>query len=90
MRLQGVAFADNDSIDTAYGTSVGVDDAAQGAVEELLVSAESSAVTIAGSPGANELTYFRVFRDVSADNMAGDCRLHGIKLHFTTNASNDA
>ena len=42
-----VAFADNDSIDTAYGTAVVVQDDAQGAVEELLVSAESGAVTIA-------------------------------------------
>ena len=90
LTLAGVAFADNDSIDTAYGSSVAVDDNAQGAVEEMLVSAESGAVTIAGSPGANELTYFRIGRDVSEDNMAGDCRLHGIKLHFTTNASNDA
>ena len=90
LTLAGVAFADNDSIDTAYGTAVAVADAAQGAVEELLVSAESGAVTIAGSPGANELTYFRIGRDVSEDDMAGDCRLHGIKLHFTTNASNDA
>ena len=92
INLQGVAFADNDSIDTAYGTAVVVQDDAQGAVEELLVSAESGAVTIAGSPGANELTYFRVGRDVSDgnDDMAGDCRLHGIKLHFTTNAANDA
>jgi hypothetical protein len=90
LTLAGVAFADNDSIDTAYGTAVAVADAAQGAVEELLVSPESGAVTIAGSPGANELTYFRIGRDVSEDDMAGDCRLHGIKLHFTTNASNDA
>ena len=50
LTLAGVAFADNDSIDTAYGTAVAVADAAQGAVEELLVSAESGAVTIAGSP----------------------------------------
>ena len=92
MNLQGVAFADNDSIDTAYGTAVVVQDDAQGAVEELLVSAESSAITIAGSPGANELTYFRIGRDVSDsnDDMAGDCRLHGIKLFFSTNAANDA
>jgi len=92
MNLQGVAFADNDSIDTAYGTAVVVDDSAQGAVEELLVSAESAAITIAGSPGANELTYFRIGRDVSDsnDDMDADCRLHGIKLHFTTNAANDA
>ena len=90
LTLAGVAFADNDSIDTAYGTAVAVTDAAQGAVEELLVSAESGAITIAGSPGADELVYFRIGRDVSADNMAGDCRLHGIKLFFSTNAANDA
>jgi hypothetical protein len=56
------------------------------------VSAESGAVTIAGSPGDNELCYFRVGRDVSDgnDDMAGDCRLHGIKLFFTNDALNDA
>ena len=92
MSLQGVAFADNDSIDTAYGTAVVVQDDAQGAVEELLVSAESSAITIAGSPGDNELVYFRIGRDVSDsnDDMAADCRLHGVKLFFTTDAANDA
>tara|TARA_E500000305_G_C4015437_1_gene235283 strand:- start:678 stop:1541 length:864 start_codon:yes stop_codon:yes gene_type:complete len=91
MSLQGVAFADNDSIDTVYGTAIVVQDDAQGAVEEMLVSPESSAITIAGSPGASELTYFRIGRDVSDsnDDMAGDCRLHGIKLFFSTNAKND-
>ena len=90
LTLAGVAFADNDSIDTAYGTAVAVEDTARGAVEECLVSVESGNVTIAGSPGDNELTYFRIGRDVSEDNMAGDCRLHGIKLHFTTDLANDA
>ena len=88
--LQGVAISDNETIDVVYGTAVAVDDAAQGAVEELLVSAESGAVTIAGSPGDNELGYFRIGRDVSEDNMAGDCRLQGIKLFFNTDAKNDS
>jgi len=90
--LQGVAVGDNDTIDVAYGTAVLVDDDAQGAVEEMLVSAESSAITIAGSPAVDQLCYFRIFRDVSAtnDDMAGDCRLHGVKLFFTTDAANDA
>tara|TARA_R110002050_G_scaffold64492_2_gene140232 strand:- start:493 stop:1353 length:861 start_codon:yes stop_codon:yes gene_type:complete len=92
MSLQGVAFADNGSIDAVYGTAIVVQDDAQGAVEELLVSAESAAITIAGSPGDNELTYFRIGRDVSDsnDDMAGDCRLHGIKLFFNTDTKNDA
>jgi len=92
MQLQGVAMNDNETIDVAYGTAVVVDDDAQGAVEELLVSAESGAITIAGTPADNDLTYFRIGRDVSDsnDDMAGDCRLHGIKIFFTTDAANDA
>ena len=88
--LQGMARVDNESIDSTYGTAVVVTDNAQGAVEEMLISAESGAVTIAGSPGDDELTYFRIFRDVSGDAMAGDARLHGIKLFYTTDAKNDA
>ena len=90
--LQGVAMNDNETIDVAYGTAVVVTDDAQGAVEELNVTAESGAVTIAGTPADNDLCYFRVGRDVSDgnDDMAGDMRLHGIKIFFTTDAANDA
>ena len=95
--LQGVAFGDNDSIDTAYGTAVVVTDNAQGAVEECLVSAESGDVTIAGSPADDQLCYFRVLRNPEgehggqqdADDMWADARLHGIKLFFTTDTAND-
>jgi len=89
-QLQGVAMNDNETIDIAYGTAVVVTDNAQGAVEELYVSAESGAVTIAGTVADNDLCYFRVGRDVSGDAMAGDARLHGMKIFFTTDATNDA
>ena len=90
--LQGVAMNDNETIDVAYGTAVVVDDAAQSAAEELYVTAESGAITIAGTPADEDLCYFRVFRDVSDsnDDMAEDARLIGIKLFFTTDAANDA
>ena len=89
-QLQGVAMNDNETIDVAYGTAVVVTDNAQGAVEELYVSAESGAVTIAGTPADNDLCYFRIGRDVSGDNMDGDARLHGLKIFFTTDSANDA
>jgi hypothetical protein len=91
-QLQGVAMNDNETIDVAYGSFVVVDDDAQGAVEELLVTAESGAVTIAGTPADNDLCYFRIGRDVSDtdDDMAGDARLHGVKIFYTTDAANDA
>ena len=89
--LQGVGMPDNSTIDVAYGTAVVVDDTEQGAVEELLVSAESGAVTIAGTPADDDLTYFRIFRDVSDanDDSGGDARLHGVKVFYTTDAKND-
>ena len=90
--LQGVAVGNDNTIDVAYGSAVVVDDSALGAVEEICVTAESGAVTIAGSPADDELCYFRIFRDVSDgnDDHDADARLHGIKVFFTTDASNDA
>jgi hypothetical protein len=87
--VDAVAMNDNETIDVAFGTAVVVTDNAQGAVEELLVSAESGALTIAGTPADNDLCFFRIGRDVSGDAMDGDARLLGIKLFFTTDLAND-
>jgi hypothetical protein len=90
--LEAVALADGDTIDTAYGTAIYVIDNAQSAATKRYFSAESSALTVAGSPGANEIVNFRVHRDPvnGSDNMSEDARLVGIKLFYTTNAVNDA
>ena len=88
--LSGVAFADNGDQNTAFGTNVvATAKAHSGTSNDLDVSAESGAVTIAGSPGVDELVYFQIMRDVSADDQSGDARLLGIKLFFTTDALTD-
>lgn len=90
--LQGVALADGDTIDTAYGTAVTVTDNGQSSAAKRYTSAESSAVTIAGSPGNDEIVNFRFFRDPTngSDDMTQDGRLVGVKLFYTTDAVNDA
>lgn len=90
--LEAVARSDNEAIDAAWGTAVVVTDDAQSAANEQLVTAESGAVTIAGTPVDDDLVYFRLFRDVSDgnDDMTEDARLVGIKLFYTTDADNDA
>ena len=89
--LSGVAISDNDSINTAFGTNVvATAKAHSGTSNDLDVTAESGAVTIAGTPAVGDQCYFQIMRDVSADNQSGDARLLGIKLFFTTNAGNDA
>ena len=89
--LSGVAIADDDSINTAFGTNVvATAKAHSGTSNDLDVTAESGAVTIAGSPAAGEQVFFQIMRDVSADNQSGDARLLGVQLFFTTDAANDA
>ena len=90
--LQGVSCGDNDTIDVVYGTAINVTDAGIGTVEDQQVSAVSSAVTIAGSPAVDQLTYFQLFRDANAggDTFSADARVLGIKIFFTTDAANDA
>ena len=88
--LSGVALADSGDLNTAFGTQVvATAKAHSGTSNDLDVANESGAVTIAGSPGANELVYFQIMRDVSADDQSGDARLLGIKLFFTTDALTD-
>ena len=89
--LSGVALADSGDLNTAFGTQVvATAKAHSGTSNDLDVAAESGAVTIAGSPGADEYVFFQVSRDVSADDLTADARLLGIKLFFTTSAANDA
>ena len=89
--LSGVATADNDAIDVAFGTAVApTAKAHSGTSGDINVTAESGNVTIAGSPSTDEMVFFNVLRDVSADNQTGDARLLGIQIFFTTDAANDA
>ncbi len=90
--LSGVACSDNDTIDVAFGTAVVVTDDALGAAEDLCVTAESGAVTLAGSPAAGDLAYFNIERDVSDgnDDMAEDARLIGIKIFYTIDDVHEA
>jgi len=90
-QLGGIAVSSDDTINTAFGTLVATTALAHsGTSNDLMVSVESGAVTIAGSPAAGDCCFFQINRDVSADNQAGDARLLGLKLFFTTDAANDA
>ena len=90
--LQGVACADSDTIDVAYGTAIEVTDAGIGTVEDQQITSESSAMTVAGSPAAGEQTYFQLYRDAAdgRDTFTGESRDLGVKLFYTTDAANDA
>lgn len=88
--IQAGAYADSDALTTALGTAVFVDDTVLTA-GDVHISPESGSVTVAGTPAAEEWVYFQIYRDVfdANDTLAVDARLHGVKIHYTTDAGSD-
>lgn len=76
--LQGVAVSNDDAGDVAFGTGVLAVDTG-GTTNDIYVSPTTAAITIAGSPAAQDYVMFQVYRAVSdgGDTMAIDARLHG-------------
>ena len=89
--LQGVSCTEGDTADVAFGTAVEVTDAGIGTVEDVQMTAESGAITIAGSPADNDQTFFQLYRDAAdgSDDFSGEARVLGIKLFYTTDEAND-
>lgn len=89
--LQAVAVGNDDAIATNFGTAQTSTDTG-GTTNDLYTGPESSTITVAGSPGAEEMVFFRVSRVTGngSDTMAIDARLHGITLYVTTDADTDA
>jgi hypothetical protein len=87
--LRGGCFADDAAINvTGLGTAVAVSDTLL-AINDVHRTAESSAITL--SNVADEtLTWFEIIRDVSDDTLNADAKLLGVKVFYSTDASNDA
>lgn len=89
--LQAVAVGDGDGLDAAFGTAQTVADTLISA-GALCQTAESAAVTVAGSPAENDLVIFQLYRAVAdaADTAAVDAALLGVRLFYTVNTGSDA
>lgn len=89
--LQAVAVSNDDPIAVAFGTAQTSADTG-GTTNDLYTGPESSAITVAGTPQAEDVVFFRISRVTGSgsDTMAVDARLHGIVLYITTDADTDA
>lgn len=80
---QGIAFSDDDALDTAYGTEQIIADTLITTLDDHH-TAFTPAITIAGTPVAGDLVCLR-FKRVPADasdTLAADARLIGVKVRF--------
>ena len=89
--LQCLALGDSDTFDAVFGTAVLVTDDGLNTAKDLMISAESSAITVGGSPAEGDIVVCDLYRDVSDgnDDLNADARVVGIRLHYTTDANND-
>jgi hypothetical protein len=88
--LQGVAYADGDTMDAAYGTAqTSTETVASSIANKLIIGTETSAITIAGSPAGGQWVQFRSYRE-GDDTHTGDIILLGWLVNYTTNDYSDA
>jgi hypothetical protein len=82
--IQGIAYADSDPLDTAWGDPQEIIDA-NNAQNDNNQSAATAAMTLAGSPAAGQKVQFRAYRDPTdgSDDLVGDARLSEIRVTFT-------
>lgn len=88
--LAAVGVGNDDPGDVAFGTAVTSTDTG-GTTNDIYVGPESAAITIA-SVAQGDLIWFQLNRTVgdAADTLAVDCRVHGVKVIFSTDNTNDA
>lgn len=82
--IQGVAIGDGDSLSTEWGSPQEISDSFITGTG-VHVTSSTPEITLAGSPQANDLLFFRVYRDTfdAGDTLAVNACLLGLKLQYT-------
>lgn len=88
---RAVAVGDDDVMNASFGTAQSVTDGVT-AADDMMQSAATSAVTIAGTPAENDLVVFEVYRDAAngSDTCTVDAKLIGVLINYVTTSLNDA
>ena len=80
--IQAVSLGNDDPIDTAMGTAVAVTDTNGSAAEDVMISAETGAITLANTPAAEQLARVQIHLDVSDSDLSGDAKLLGVLIKY--------
>lgn len=84
------ALSDDGVLTTAFSApSVATADTNSTTADDLMISAEVS-VTVNNSPAKEDYVMFEIMRDISADTLEEDARLHGVKVHYVIDLGTDA
>jgi hypothetical protein len=83
--IQGRSLANDDALDTAFGTAQTVTDTLL-AANDMHITSATSAITLGGTPAASTPIQFQVYRSATAagDTLAVDARLLGVEIVFNS------
>ena len=83
--LQGIAYSNDEAIDTSWGTRETVTDDAGSAGDDALWSPQTSDITLAGSPSGGDMVQFRISREAGngSDDLSDSAFLIGVKIEYT-------
>lgn len=89
--LQAVAFANDDAAEAGFGTAQTSADTGGTTDDVYFGDQAATAVTVGGTPGAEELVVFQFYRDAvnGSDTMAVDARMHGVTIYYTVDKTDD-
>lgn len=90
--IRALALSDNDPVgSTAFGTAQTATDSG-GTTNDLFVTPATAAMTPGGTPAAEDVLVFEVYRDATAggDTLNVDARLHGVLITYTLDLTTDA
>jgi len=88
--IAATSLSNDEVLTTAFPTPTSpAADTNSTTADDIMITAEVS-VTVSSSPAAEDYVVFEVSRDVSGDTLSEDARLHGIKIHYTTDTGSDS
>lgn len=88
--VRAVGCSDDDTLDATFGTGVTVSDTLL-AVQDQHTTAESTAVTVGGSPAVQDMLVIELYRDAAngSDTHSADARALALELFLTISATTD-
>lgn len=87
--ISGVAYTNDDALTVAFGTPQTADDTLI-TTNDLHISPETSAITIAGTPADADFLALQISRNPASDTLSADAKLLGVSIRITTDSAKDA
>lgn len=83
--ISGGAYSNDDALTVALGSAITADDTLI-AANDLHISPDTTAITLAGTPADADFLVFQISRNPGSDTLSADAKLLGVVITLTTDS----